>query len=394
MSPAAVLPLPNSGQSRSSPKTLNATLLTIENVSSEAEREVPGPDDPIRKTQSCTTSHMLLANWTKEGGWEAPRIQPYGNFSIPPTASVLHYGTECFEGLKAYRGKDGKLRLFRPQKNCERLRKYALRAGLPGFDPAELAKLVDMFLEVDGKRWLPDAGTFLYIRPALVGTQAALGVGKPSKAMLFVIAVLFPQFGQLGPGLKLLCSEGQVRAWPGGFGNAKLGANYAPTLAAQEAANKKGFIQTLWLFAPEDAVTEAGASNFFVVIENKKTNRPELITPPIGDIILDGVTRKSVFELAIARLSNKLDMSERELKMEELVRANEEGRLVEAFVTGTAFFIAPVGLIRYKEKDLLIGKLDKMGVLEAPFANQIKQWLASIMYGEEKHDWAHLIKED
>ena len=124
--------------------------------------------------------------------------------------------------MKAYRGKDNKLRLFRPHLNCERLRKSALRAGLPDLNSTELAKLIDKLLEVDGRRWLPDAGTFLYIRPTVVGTQAALGVGKPSKAMLFVIAVLFPQFGQLGPGLKLLCSEGQVRAWPGGFGNAKV----------------------------------------------------------------------------------------------------------------------------------------------------------------------------
>lgn len=127
------------------------------------------------------------------------------------------------EGLKAHRGNDHRLRLFRPARNCSRLRSSALRGGLPGFDPAELEKLIVALLAVDGPRWLPDRGTFLYVRPSLIGTTAALGVSKPAEALLFVIAVLFPQFGQAGPGLKLLCSSpGQVRAWPGGFGNAKV----------------------------------------------------------------------------------------------------------------------------------------------------------------------------
>ncbi|KAF7560132.1 hypothetical protein G7046_g4022 [Stylonectria norvegica] len=375
------------------PNLLDAALLITESIDARLERPVPGPEDPIRRTQSCTTSHMLVVDWSKEGGWEAPKLQLYGDFSISPIASVLHYGTECFEGLKAYRGKDGKLRLFRPHLNCQRLRKSALRGGLPDVDPVELEKLLNKFLQLDGKRWLPDAGTFLYIRPAVVGTQAALGVSKPSKARLFVIAVLFPQFGQLGPGLKLLCSEGQVRAWPGGFGNAKLGANYAPTLVSQEAANKMGFIQTLWLFGPNDTVTEAGASNFFVILQNAATGRPELITPPLGDIILDGVTRKSVLGLAKERLDQDVDVSERELTMKELVQASEENRLLEAFVTGTAFFVAPVGLIRYKEKDLIIGSTDSNGSLVAPVTQRIRQWLSGIMYGEEKNEWAHIVEE-
>lgn len=126
------------------------------------------------------------------------------------------------EGLKLYRGFDMKLRLFRPDLNCARLRLSSLRGGLPDFDPDELLKLIEAFVHVDGERWLPEPGTFLYLRPAIIGTSAALGVSRPAEATLFLVAVLFPQFGQAGPGLRLLCSLGQVRAWPGGFGNAKV----------------------------------------------------------------------------------------------------------------------------------------------------------------------------
>ncbi|KAJ4305972.1 hypothetical protein N0V88_000762 [Collariella sp. IMI 366227] len=344
---------------------------------------------------------MLVTNWSRATGWSDPHIRPYENFSLPPTSSVLHYGTECFEGLKAYRGHDGKLRLFRPDLNCKRLLFSSQRGGLPDFDPFELEKLIKSFLAVDGDRWLPEPGTFLYIRPAIIGTSAALGVGRPAEAMLFIIAVLFPQFGQTGPGLKLLCSQGQVRAWPGGFGNAKLGANYAPSLVAQEQANKLGFIQVLWLFGPDDAVTEAGASNFFVVIRDKKTGFPELITAALGDIILDGVTRRSVLELARGRLQSestdsgleKIDVSERQLTMAELISASEDNRLLEAFVSGTAFFVASVNTIQYQGMDIEVGKKNDQGVPVAPYTTAIRGWLSDIMYGKKDHEWGVVIDE-
>ncbi|KAK7424044.1 hypothetical protein QQX98_000654 [Neonectria punicea] len=345
---------------------------------------------------------MLVVNWKKTDGWSKPVIQPYGNISLPPTASVLHYGTECFEGLKAYRGYDNKLRLFRPELNCARLRTSALRVGLPDIDPLELGKLIQSFLAVDGKRWLPDPGTFLYVRPAVIGTSAALGVTRPTEAMLFVVAVLFPQFGQSGPGLKLQCSSGQVRAWPGGFGNTKLGANYGPTLVSQENANNEGFIQVLWLFGPDDNVTEAGASNFFVILRNKESGELELVTPPLGDIILDGITRRSVLELAQEKFVDGskdlgdlqgLKVCERPITMSELVLASEEGRLLEAFMTGTAFFISPVSTIRYHGVNIEIGKKDGEGRVIAPYATGLKGCLKDIMYGNENHKWAQIIQE-
>ena len=271
-----------------------------------------------------------------------------------PTASVLHYATECFEGLRFYRGHDSNLRLFRPDRNCRRMLDSATRISLPGFDPAELQKLIETLCAVDGEKWLPITrpGTFLYLRPTMIATAAALGVQKPKEALLYIIACCFPSYdtpsGTAGlnsnvpqrtrkPGLKLLASkEDSVRAWPGGFGFAKVGANYGPSLIAQGEARERGYDQILWLLGKECNVTEAGASNFFVVWRTKE-GRTELVTAPLDDkIILDGVTRRSVLELARERLEGEVEVIERKYTMNEVENAIEEGRLIEAFTTGTA----------------------------------------------------------
>jgi branched-chain amino acid aminotransferase len=263
-----------------------------------------------------------------------------------PTASVLHYATECFEGMKAYRGYDGKLRLFRPEMNCKRMLKSSTRIALPAFDPVELQKLIEKLVAVDGPKWLPEEnrGSFLYIRPAMIGTAPAIGVQRPAEALFFVVAVLFPPVLVSPTGMKLLASKDDMcRAWPGGFGNAKVGANYGPSLIAQGEARERGYDQILWLFGKEGEVTEAGASNFFVLWRNKE-GRLELITAPLHDgIILEGVTRASVLGLARERLTGNalegvepVDVVERKFTMDEVLQAYEEGRLVEAFGCGTA----------------------------------------------------------
>ncbi|KAI1255117.1 hypothetical protein MGN70_003180 [Eutypa lata] len=391
---------------------LDASLLTTTLLALEKERPVPAADDPIRHTELHYEPHadspLEQHHRVGHAGDKAVReLQPATDIERPALRIWYVANTQVIpiqEGLKAHRGNDHRLRLLRPARNCSRLRSSALRGGLPDFDPEELEKLIVAFLAVDGPRWLPDRGTFLYVRPSLIGTTAALGVSKPAEALLFVIAVLFPQFGQAGPGLKLLCSSpGQVRAWPGGFGNAKLGANYAPTLEAQEQANKQGFIQILWLFGPEEYVTEAGASNFFVVVRNKETGKPELVTPPLGDIILDGVTRRSVLELARERMQGDshldggpepVDVAERQLTIVELTEASKDGRLMEAFVTGTAFFIAPVRVIRHGNLDLEIGSLDDNGTIHAPYGLMLREWMRQIVYGEEDSEWACLVEEN
>ena len=273
-----------------------------------------------------------------------------------PTASVLHYATECFEGLKLYRGYDGRLRLFRPDCNARRMLNSATRIALPAFDPAELQKLIETLCAVDGEKWLPASrpGTFLYLRPTMIATADNLGVQKPQEALLYVIACCFPSFdsptGKVKPGIKLLASrEDTVRAWPGGFGFAKVGANYGPSLIAQAEARERGFDQVLWLLGQESHVTEAGASNFFVVWRTRE-GVLQLVTAPLGSkIILDGVTRRSVLRMARDRLALQsgsgrhaddelegLEVLERTYTMAEIEEAAEEGRLVEAFACGTA----------------------------------------------------------
>lgn len=373
--------------------------------------------------QKTCTDHMVTARWTVENGWDAPELKPYGPLSIMPSASVLHYATECFEGMKLYRGYDGRLRLFRVSRNADRMRKSAARIALPDFDPKELAKLIIALCARDGAKWLPKErpGSFLYIRPTMIATDAALGVQRPKEALLYVILACFPDMTKslatpappalngvangttpskpvAAAGLKLLASsEDTVRAWPGGFGYAKVGANYGPSLVAQGEARARGFDQILWLFGPEGYVTEAGASNFFVVWRSKETGKLELITAPLGErIILEGVTRASVLQLVQERLPTTssgeiegLEVVERRYTMAEILEAQQEGRLVEAFAAGTAFFIAPVSLIHFRGKDMEVPIDGDSGV----YARVIKQWLTNIMYGKESHEWGIVVDE-
>ncbi|CAG8069997.1 unnamed protein product [Penicillium salamii] len=371
-------------------------------------RDVPLPGSPEELSHSHCTDHMVTVRWTVEKGWETPEVKPYQNLSIPPTASVLHYATECFEGMKVYRGYDGKMRLFRPDCNGERLNSSSQRSSLPGFKYDELKKLVAKLLQVDGARWLPNPGSFLYIRPTVIGNGPHLGVSVPKEALLFIIAVPWPDFTkmkqdpQAAPkkGLKLFASSPDtIRAWPGGFGYAKLGANYGPSLQAHGQAQALGFDQILWLFGQDRQVTEAGASNFFIIWNNADTGKLELVTAPLGNqLILPGVTRRSVLELVRERLSQKsvgnlapLDVVERTLTIAEVEKASKEGRIVESFVSGTAYFITPVAMIRNEDND--ISTLGKDGE-PAGYAAQIKSWLEVIMYGKEEHEWAYVIEDE
>ena len=172
---------------------------------------------------------MVTVDFDYKNGWAAPRLVPTAPLTFAPTASCLHYGTSCFEGMKLYRGADSRLRLFRPIANATRMLGSATRVALPAFNPTELEKLVIKLCAKDGPRWLPrERGEgFLYVRPTLLGSAGALGVQKPQEAMLFIILTMFPALDDKNHGLRLLASRDDdgCRAWPGGFGNAKVGAN-------------------------------------------------------------------------------------------------------------------------------------------------------------------------
>jgi branched-chain amino acid aminotransferase len=365
-------------------------------------RSVPEVGSAEMASQKVCSDHMIQAQWTSEQGWAAPSLQPYGPLSLSPTASCLHYATECFEGMKLYRGHDGKLRLFRPSLNCNRMLMSTNRIALPAFPPKELLKLIIKLCATDGEKWLPKdrPGQFLYIRPTMIATDSALGVERPKEALLFVVLCCFAPMGNMNGGIKLLASQDDMcRAWPGGFGYAKVGANYGPSLVAQGEARKQGYHQILWLFGDDCTITEAGASNFFVVWRTKEGGL-QLVTADLNEkIVLDGVTRRSILELAREKLVGgyegleKLEIVERKFNIFDIVEAAREGRLVEAFASGTAWFVAPISQIHFRGEDVEVPMVK--GEVGA-YAEVIRGWLKGIMWGSdgmESHEWGHVVEE-
>ena len=385
-------------------------------------KSVPAPNSAEVWAQTCATDHMLTVRWTEKHGWEAPEIRPYGPLAIMPTASVLHYATECFEGMKAYRGDDGKVRLFRPDRNAKRFLYSATRISLPGFPPEEFLKLLKKFVGVEAPKWIAEKGSFIYIRPTMIATAPALGLRRPQEALMYIMMVCFPSLddpasqppptGHLlangvanskpaaapSKGMRLLASQhDMIRAWPGGFGNAKVGANYGPSIVAQGEARARGYDQILWLFGEEGFVTEAGGSNFFVLWNNRTTGRRELITAPLGDgVILEGVTRASVLDLVRSGALGDVDVTERKFTCQEILEADKEGRLIEAFGAGTAFFVAPVQDLYFRGTDVVLplgmeGRGD--GVRGDEFAMRVKDLLKDVMYGRWSHEWGVVVEE-
>jgi branched-chain amino acid aminotransferase len=303
---------------------------------------------------------MLMIEWNKQDHWCDPRIVPYQDLHISPAASCLHYGLQCFEGMKAYRTlnphDEHSIRLFRPDMNMIRLSNSMKRLHLPGsdFDHQELIQCIAELVNVD-QQWIPQGeGYSLYIRPTVIGTHRFLGVAPPDSILLFVItSPVGPYYTSGFQPVQLTCDTPYVRAWPGGTGNSKVGGNYAPTMKAQDEAAKDGYSQVLWLFGDDDVVTEVGAMNIFFFLENAETQRRELVTPPLdrGDI-LPGVTRDSI--LYLTRQWGEFDVVERSLTMKEVQQAGKEGRLLEAFGAGTAAIVTPIDKIRYKGEDIHI----------------------------------------
>lgn len=315
---------------------LDASKLTY--TYTTTPRHVPDKTTLFSSSTICT-DHMILATWTATTGWSTPELKPYAPLTLLPTASCLHYATECFEGLKTYRGHDGKLRVFRIEHNTARLCVSAGRIALPSVEPGVLRDLIFALLGVDGGKWLPEdrVAEELYVRPAIIGTQPTLGLQVPREALLMIIVGYMPRVDAVPGGMKLQTSpEDMVRSWEGGFGYAKVGANYGPSVLAAQDASQNGFHQILWLYGDKGECTEAGGSNFFVLWKRRDGMR-ELVTAPLDDrLILDGVTRRSCLELARQRLSGKLEVTERKYTIGEVIEAKDEGRLLEAFSAGTA----------------------------------------------------------
>ncbi|KAI0004424.1 branched-chain-amino-acid aminotransferase [Xylariaceae sp. FL0662B] len=372
--------------STAKPLDLDHTRLTITKTTSPKT-----PSDPSTLVFGREfTDHMLTIEWTATDGWLAPSIVPYQNLSLDPATCVFHYAFECFEGMKAYRDKHGDIRLFRPDKNMERLNKSAARIALPTVTPTALIDLIARFAKLE-ERFIPDErGYSLYLRPTLIGTHKTLGVGAPGSALLYVIASPVGPYYPTGfKAISLEATDYAVRAWPGGVGDKKLGANYAPCVVPQLEAASRGFQQNLWVFGPEEYVTEVGTMNLFVAIRDKETGQKELITAPLDGTILEGVTRDSVLSLAREKLAPEgWLVSERKITMKELHDASLDGRMIEVFGAGTAAIVSPVRKISWK------GTMVDCGLSEheesGEIALRMKGWIESRQYGDEEHEWSHV----
>jgi branched-chain amino acid aminotransferase len=294
------------------------------------------------------SDHWFSSRFTSSGGWVDAKVEPYGPISLDPAASVLHYGQALFEGMKAFRQKDGAIAVFRPEFNCQRMQYGAERLCLEAPPAALFLPGLKALLEVD-ERWVPHADSCsLYIRPTLIGTEAFLGV-RPSREILFYI-LLSPvgsYFNSSGSPLKIWVEEKDLRAAPGGLGSTKAGANYAASLRAARAAKQNGFDQVLWLDIKHEGIEEVGTMNVFFVLKN------EVVTPELNGSILAGGMRDSTIQL-LRHMG--IAVSERHFTINELLEHHSKGELKEAFGTGTAAVISPIGELHYQGKSIVIGR--------------------------------------
>lgn len=323
------------------------------------------------------TDHMFLMEYDVGRGWHGPRIVPHGPIALDPAASALQYAQEIFEGFKALRGQDGKIRLFRPDRHAARMVQSARRLCMPELPPELLLKAVNELVRID-RDWVPTApNTALYLRPTMIGTEGFLGV-RPSRSFTFyIIASPVGSYYEGGfTPVSIWIEEVCVRAARGGLGAAKTGANYAASLYAAEQAKARGYAQVLWLDAAEHRyLEEVGTMNLFVQLGDT------FITPPLEGSILDGVTRSSILTLL---REWRHEVVERPVAIDELRRAHAEGRLREVFGCGTAAVISPVGELGYKEQRLIIN--DKK---PGPVSQRLFDELTGIQRGAvaDRHGW-------
>ncbi|VDD94870.1 unnamed protein product [Enterobius vermicularis] len=397
--------------------------VTICKVNPKKLLKKPGPGDTLKFGQFFS-DHMFEVDWSAANGWSKPSINPIHLLDLHPGSKCLHYAIELFEGMKAYRGVDGKIRLFRPEKNMERMRRSAFRSALPvspisttlpnedkklkiiiktssclqmccqlnafqDFSAKELLEIIKDLVSLD-RDWVPKMDASLYIRPTMIGTDKALGVGMAHEAKLFVVT------GPVGiyfPGaVTLLADSDYVRAFRGGVGCYKMGCNYAPSIMVSTMAMSRGCHQVLWLYGPEEKITEVGTMNIMLFWKNEK-GEEELVTPPVDDgLILPGVTRDSL--LSLARSWNEFKVSERYVTMKEIRNAVKEKKMYEMFGVGTACVVSPVGKILYKNKDL--GDYEELPIPtdthKPNLMQRLFQTITGIQFGKiEKPEWTPIV---
>jgi len=324
------------------------------------------------------TDHMLVMNYRK-GSWQNPEIVPFDSISMHPATSALHYGQSIFEGLKAFKRKDGDVVLFRPELNAKRFVESCSRMCMPPIDPQLFVELVENIVDID-RAWIPQKQNYaLYIRPFLFGTDHAIGI-RPSDNYTFII-FLCPVGSYYSQEVNIKIEEQYVRAAPGGVGRAKTAGNYAASMYPAKIGLQEGYHQLLWTDANEHRfIEEVGTMNICFVINGT------LVTPSEDqDTILCGTTKRTIIELAHQW---DVPVEERKVSVQELVIAIENGQLQEAFGAGTAATIAPIAKIGFRGKDLIVPKLK-----EDSFATKATKYLNSVKLGEVKDEnkWCRIV---
>ena len=326
---------------------------------------------------SVFTDHMFLMDHTPEKGWYDARIVPFQNISLHPASTVFHYAPEIFEGLKAYRTAEGKVQLFRPIENVRRLNSSAERICLPQIPEDMSLEIIKKFVEVE-KDWVPHTeGTSLYLRPFMFGNDESLGVHTVHHTVYCIIASPSGSYYPEGINpVKIMIEDEDVRAVRGGTGYIKCGGNYAASTRAAEKAGQKGYSQVLWLDGVERKyIEEVGAMNVMFKIDG------EIVTPALTGSILPGVTRKSCVEM----LKNEgYKVSERKLSVEELEDAMKNGKLEEAWGTGTAAVVSPIGELCYKGEKFTINNFEI-----GPVTKHLYDELTGMQWGkvEDRFGW-------
>ncbi len=328
------------------------------------------------------TDHMFIMDYTEGKGWHDPRIVPYAPLEMDPASMVLHYGQAIFEGLKAYKAKNGHILLFRPDKNMARVNSSNERLVIPRIDEDFGVQAIKELVNVDSD-WIPDApGTSLYIRPFIIATDPFLGV-RPSDTYKFIV-ILSPVGAYYKEGMnpvKIYVESKYVRAVKGGLGFAKTVANYASSLKAQVEAKHSGYTQVLWLDGIEKKyIEEVGTMNVFFKIDG------EVITPSLEGSILPGITRMSTIELL---KKSGIKVTERRISIQELYDAHAAGKLDEAFGTGTAAVISPIGEFNWDGNVITVNG-GKIG----PVAQQVYDTITGIQSGEleDTFGWTQIVK--
>lgn len=304
------------------------------------------------------TDHMFITDYIEGKGWHNPRIIPYQSISLDPAAKVFHYGQTVFEGLKAYVTVDKRVQLFRPESNFKRLNASNERLCIPSINEEHALEALKQLITVD-REWIPKKlGTSLYIRPFIIATDPYLGVSS-SKSFQFIM-IMSPVGSYYKEGIKpvkILVEQHYVRAVAGGTGGAKTGGNYASSLKGQEVASKGGYSQTLWLDGKEKRyVEEVGSMNIFFKMNGT------VVTPALNGSILLGITRDSMIQLLKLK---DISVEERQISIDEVIEAYHNGTLEEAFGTGTAAVISPIGELKWKDERIIvnngeIGEVTKM----------------------------------